>query len=184
MELHDAERLRCATYLLLGDARLWWESVSVAVNLQTLAWEGFKDVFYTKYFTKEVRSHLTREFMTLRQGDNSMAEFVRKFERGCHFVPLIANDAREKFRNFLDGLQPILRRDVRLTGPTTYAIVVSRALAGEQDHKDIENERQGKRPYQASQQQQQQQQFKRSFQSQQGKRPFHGPPKGKGPIQQ
>ncbi|XP_073033789.1 uncharacterized protein [Primulina eburnea] len=153
-ERWDADRVRCAIFLLTGDVGLWWESASVLVNLQTLSWDGFKEVFYSKYFTEEVRSRLTREFMTLRQGDNSVAEFVRKFERGCHFVPLIANDIREKLKNFIDGLRSILHRDVRVSGPTTYSVAVSRALATEQDQRDIEVDRQGKRSYQAPQQQQ------------------------------
>ncbi|XP_073314734.1 uncharacterized protein [Primulina huaijiensis] len=146
----------------------------------TLTWEGFKEVFYSKYFIEEVRSCLTKDFMTLRQGDSSVAEFVRKFERACHFVPLITNDAREKLRHFIDELQPILHCDVRVAGPTTYVIAVSRALAAEKDQKDIENDMQGKRPYQAPQQQQ----FKRLFQGQQRKMPFQGLPKGEGPIPQ
>ncbi|XP_073046009.1 uncharacterized protein [Primulina eburnea] len=184
MELMDADRFRCAIFLLSRDARLWWESASVAVNLQTLSWNGFKEAFYAKYFTEEVRSRLTSEFMTLRQGGSSVAEFVRKFERGCYFVPLIANDAQAKLRHFLNGLQPILRRDVRVAGPSTYAVAVSRALAAEQDLRDIEADRQGKRPYQAppqhQQQQQQRSQFKRPFQGLPGKKPYPGPPKGKG----
>ncbi|XP_073275434.1 uncharacterized protein [Primulina huaijiensis] len=147
MELPDADRVRCATFLLTGDTRLWWESASVSVNLQTLTWTWFKEVLYFKYFTEEVHSRLTRECMTLRQGDNSIA----KFEKGCHFMPLIANDVREKLRHFIDGLRPVLRRDIRVVVPTTYAIVVSKALAAEQDQRDIENDRQGKRPYQAPQ---------------------------------
>ncbi|XP_073307130.1 uncharacterized protein [Primulina huaijiensis] len=173
MELPDIDRVRCATFLLSGDARLWWESASMSVNLQTLTWNGFKEVFYSKYFTEEVRSRMTREFITLRQGDSSVTEFVRKFERGCHFVPLIANDVRENLRHFIDGLRPIVRRDVRVAGLTTYAVAVPRALAAEQDQGDIESDRQGKRPYQAPQQQQQQRpQFKRPFQGQQGKRKY------------
>ncbi|XP_075486385.1 uncharacterized protein LOC142525997 [Primulina tabacum] len=122
MELQDADRVRYATFLLTRDARIWWESASVAVNLQTFTWEGFKE------------------------GDCSVAEFVRKFEQGCHFVHLIANDAREKLRHLLDDLRSILRRVVRVTGPTAYAIALSRALAAEQDQKDIYNDRHGKRP--------------------------------------
>ncbi|XP_075489565.1 uncharacterized protein LOC142528405 [Primulina tabacum] len=180
MELQDAYRVRCATFLLTRDARLWWESASVSVNLQTLTWEGYKEVFYSKYFTEELCSCLTKDFMTLQQGERSVAEFVRKFERGCHFMPIIANDSREKLRCFIDGLRPILHRGIRVAGPTTYIVVVSRALAAEQDQKDIENDRQGKRPYQAPQQQQ----FKRPFQGQQGKRTFQIPSKGKVPIPQ
>ncbi|XP_073019307.1 uncharacterized protein [Primulina eburnea] len=161
---------------------MWWESASVSVNLQTLTCDGFKEVLDSKYFTEEVCSPLTREFMTLRQGDISVAEFVRNFERGCHFVPLIYNDVQEKMRHFIDGLRPILHRDVNVAGPTTYNVAVSRALAAEQDKRDIELDRHGKSPYQVPHQQQSQ--FKRPFQRQQGKRPFQGPSRGKGPIPQ
>ncbi|XP_073016635.1 uncharacterized protein [Primulina eburnea] len=177
MELGDADRVRCATYLFSGDARLWWEGASVALNLATLSWICFTEVFYSKYFTEEVRSKLTIEFMTLRQGDSTVTEFIQKFERGCHFVPLIANDAGAKLRHFLNGLRPILRRDVRVDGPTTYDVVISRALTAEQDQLDIERDRQGKRPFQAPHRPPPPQQ-------QQNKRPFHGPPGNRGQQQQ
>ncbi|XP_073014542.1 uncharacterized protein [Primulina eburnea] len=148
-ELQDADRVRCATFLLTWDARLWWDSASVSVNLPTLTWNGFKEVFYSKYFTEEVRSRLTREFMMLRQGDNSVADFVRKFKRG-------------------------------VAGPTTYVVVVSRTLATKQDHRDIEVDGQGMRPYQALQQQQQRPQFKKPYQGQPGNKPYQGPSKSKG----
>ncbi|XP_073033858.1 uncharacterized protein [Primulina eburnea] len=149
MGLEDGDRVRCVTYLFGGDASLWWEGASVALDSATLDWTRFTEVLYSKYFTEEMRSRLTTEFMTLRQGDLTVAEFIRKFERGCHFVPLIANDAGDKLRHFLNGLRPILRRGVRVPGPTTYDVVVSRALAAEQDQNDIERDRQGKRPFQA-----------------------------------
>ncbi|XP_075489635.1 uncharacterized protein LOC142528468 [Primulina tabacum] len=187
MELQDVDRVRCAIFLLAGDARRWWDSASVAVNLPMLSWDGFKEMFFAKYFTEEVQARLTTEFMTLRQGDSSVAEFVRKFEQGCYFVPLIANDARAKLRHFMGGLRPVLRRDVRVTGLTTYAAVVSGALAAEQDQRDIETDMLGKRPYQAPpqpQHQHQRPQYKKPFQGQPGKKPYQGPPRGKGPIQQ
>ncbi|XP_075521456.1 putative mitochondrial protein AtMg00860 [Primulina tabacum] len=43
MELQDEDRIRCATFLLTGDARMWWESASVSINLKTLTWNGFKE---------------------------------------------------------------------------------------------------------------------------------------------
>ncbi|XP_075494738.1 uncharacterized protein LOC142532303 [Primulina tabacum] len=149
MELEDVDRVRCATYLFGGHARLWWEGASVALDLATLSWTRFREVFFSKYFTNDVRSRLTREFMTLRQGDMTVPEFIRKFERGCHFVPMIANDEGARLR----------------------------ALAAEQDQRDIENDRQGKRPFQAPHRPPQQQQ-------QQYKRPFHGPSRSRDQQQQ
>ncbi|XP_073277656.1 uncharacterized protein [Primulina huaijiensis] len=129
IELQDADRVRCATFLLTGDARLWWESASVTVNLQTLSWNGFNEVFYSKYFTKKVRSRLTKEFMTLRQGDSSVAEFVRKFERGFYFVPLITNDARKKLRAGLEGYREWQAGKEALPG-TSAAAAVQEAFPG------------------------------------------------------
>ncbi|XP_073024338.1 uncharacterized protein [Primulina eburnea] len=96
MDMMDDDRVRCTIYLLKGDSSLWWEGVERGVNIATLTWEEFKRVFYDKYFTSDVRSRLKREFMSLRQGDWSVVEFVPKFDRGYYFVPLIANDVAEK----------------------------------------------------------------------------------------
>ncbi|XP_042443978.1 uncharacterized protein LOC122029087 [Zingiber officinale] len=109
MNMADADRVRYAIYLLKDDASLWWEGAERGVDLKTLTWEDFKRIFYDKYFTADIRGRLKREFMSLRQRDLTVAEFVKKFDRGCHFVPLIANDAAEKLRHFLDGLRPTIR---------------------------------------------------------------------------
>ncbi|XP_075507654.1 uncharacterized protein LOC142544496 [Primulina tabacum] len=50
------------------------------VNLATLTLVRVKDIFYEKYFTADVRGRLKREFMSLRQGDMSMVEFIKKFD--------------------------------------------------------------------------------------------------------
>ncbi|KAG6492615.1 hypothetical protein ZIOFF_047580 [Zingiber officinale] len=138
------------------DALLWWEGTSLSVDPNTLSWEGFKEVFYSKYFTEDIHSKLTREFMTLRQDDRSVAKFVREFDRGCHFVPLIDNNPKEKLRHFIDGLRPILRRDVRVADPKEFIEAVTRALRAEQDQRDSEVDRQGKGPYLVPHQQPQQ----------------------------
>ncbi|XP_075515380.1 uncharacterized protein LOC142550024 [Primulina tabacum] len=137
---------------LEGDAFLWWEGAERGVNLATLTWEGFKRVFYDKYFTTDVRSRLKREFMSLLQGDSFVVEFVQKFDRGCHFVPLIGNDAAEKLRYFLD------------------------AFRTERSLKDIEWEMQRKR----NRAQKSSQKYKRLFMGP-PKRPGHHKPQGQPP---
>ncbi|XP_073277669.1 uncharacterized protein [Primulina huaijiensis] len=134
MELQDADRVRCPTYLLKDDARLCWEGASVSVNLQTLTWEGFKKVLYSKYFPDKC--------------DCSVAEFVRKFEQGCPFVPLIANDPREKLRHFMDGLWPILRRDVRIAGPLTYVVAALQRQFQQPAKKPFQGSNKGERQHQ------------------------------------
>ncbi|XP_075500099.1 uncharacterized protein LOC142538682 [Primulina tabacum] len=120
LQMRDGDRARCAIYMLRDDASLWWEAAAHAVDLATLTWARFKELFYGKYFIADVRGRLMREFMSLRQGDLSVAEFIRKFDRGCHFVPMIAGDAAQKLRHFLDEMRPTLCLDVMLMRPAVY----------------------------------------------------------------
>ncbi|XP_073030645.1 uncharacterized protein [Primulina eburnea] len=90
LDMRDADRVRCATYMLRDDASFWWEGASHGVILVILMWDQFKDLFYGKYFPADVRERLTQDFMSLRQGDSSVSEFIQMFDRGCHFVPIIA----------------------------------------------------------------------------------------------
>ncbi|KZT76181.1 hypothetical protein F511_46795 [Dorcoceras hygrometricum] len=114
--------------------------------------------------------------MTLKQEDLSVRDYVRKFERGCYFVPLIGGDAEEKLRHFVDGLRPTIKHDVRLAEPKDYRAAVDKVLRAEQDWKEIEEERQLKR--QASQPRDQRQFKKQNFgpQRSQGQRPQYQKP--------
>ncbi|XP_073067281.1 uncharacterized protein [Primulina eburnea] len=118
--MRDGDRVRRAIYMLRDDASLWWEGTAHAVDFTILTWEKFKEMFYGKYFPADVRGLLTREFMSIHQGDSSVAEFIHKFDRGCHFVLIIARDVAQKQRNFFDGLRPTLRPDVMLMRPAGY----------------------------------------------------------------
>ncbi|XP_075473987.1 uncharacterized protein LOC142505047 [Primulina tabacum] len=132
MDMANTDRIHCIIYLLKGDACLWWEGAERGVNLVTFTWGDFNRVFYDKYFTSDVRSMLKRGSASLRQGDSSVSEFLQKFDRGCHFFPLIANDDAEKLRHFLDGLRPTIRRDVMFTDPTYYNTVIAKAFRAQQ----------------------------------------------------
>lgn len=92
---------------------------------------------------------------------------VRRFDRGCHFVPLIVNDTAEKLRHFIDGLKPTIRRDVMMMEPAEYAAATTRAFWAEQTLKNIDFEIQRKRQQGQSSQQP-------------NKRPYTGPPRVQG----
>ncbi|KZV47864.1 hypothetical protein F511_10886 [Dorcoceras hygrometricum] len=120
MGLTDADKVRCAIFMLKADVALWWKGTVVGLHLESLTWGEFKKVFFEKYFTVDARSQLIREFMSLRQGDRSVAEYVQQFERGCPFVPAIANVESEKLRQFTDGMRPDIRHDVNMADVETY----------------------------------------------------------------
>ncbi|XP_073121424.1 uncharacterized protein [Henckelia pumila] len=154
MQLTDADRVRCAIFMFRDDARVWWQGARSAVDMTTLTWNGFKDVFYGKYFTISTRTRLAREFLELRQGSMSIVEYVKKFERGRYFVPMISGNAVEELKHFMEGLNATIHRDVRLSGAQTYRAAVDEAMLSEKDGNDIIKESQGKRAsYQGREQQ-------------------------------
>ncbi|XP_042465818.1 uncharacterized protein LOC122048295 [Zingiber officinale] len=91
------------------------EGARFTVDLATLTWVDFKEVFYRKYFTADNRTRLAREFLELCQGDLTVAEYIRKFERGCYFVPMIASQPIKELKHFTEGLRAAIRHDVRLS---------------------------------------------------------------------
>ena len=56
----------------------------------------------------------------------SVGDYVRKFKEGCKYVPYIARDNNEKMDHFLRGLNPKIRRDVRM-----YSAIEFRELVGQ-----------------------------------------------------
>ncbi|XP_073120015.1 uncharacterized protein [Henckelia pumila] len=154
MQLTDADRVRCVIFIFRDDARVWWQGARSAVDMTTLTWNGFKDVFYGKYFTISTRTRLAREFLELRQGSMSIAEYVKKFERGRYFVPMISGNAAEELKHFTEGLNATIRRDARLSGAQTYRAAVDEDMLSEKDGNDIIKESQAKRiSYQGREQQ-------------------------------
>ncbi|XP_073120568.1 uncharacterized protein [Henckelia pumila] len=148
MGIQDADRVRCAIYMLKDDAALWWEGAMIRFDVAGMTWRDFRTVFFEMYFTEDVPGRLVRDFMTLRQGDRSVAEYVKQFERGCHFVPMIAEDERERLRHFTDGLRPDIKHDVFMADVATYKAAVNRAYRSETGRREMQAEYQRKRYFQ------------------------------------
>ncbi|XP_047313935.1 uncharacterized protein LOC124917583 [Impatiens glandulifera] len=125
------------------DARIWWQGEKSDVDRSTISWEEFKDTFYGKYFTHNTRNKLAREFLEIRQGDAIMDDYVKRFERGRYFAPMILGSAAMDLNHFMEGLNATIRRDVRLNGATTIRETIEKALMEKNDNADIIKESQG-----------------------------------------
>ncbi|XP_047331610.1 uncharacterized protein LOC124935207 [Impatiens glandulifera] len=107
-----SDQVRCASFMFKNDVRIWWQGAKATLDLNAATWEEFKTVFYGKYFTLSTRNKLAREFLEIRQGDASVADYVKKFERGKYFAPMIVGNAALELNHFLEGLNATIRRDV------------------------------------------------------------------------
>ncbi|XP_073038079.1 uncharacterized protein [Primulina eburnea] len=145
LKFNEQDKVSCAVFMLVKAARIWWEATKVTVNVRELKWDAFKELFYTKYFSREVKAKKVKEFLELRQATMTVNEYTLKFEEGCVFVPFIAENDKDKGEHFLRGLRPEIRRDVHMAKVVSYQDIVERSLLAELDEQEIEKERQLRR---------------------------------------
>ncbi|XP_073019743.1 uncharacterized protein [Primulina eburnea] len=141
LKFNDQDKVSCAVFMLVKAARIWWEATKVTVNVRELKWDAFKELFYTKYFSREVKAKKMKEFLELRQAAMTVNEYTLKFEEVCVFVSFIAENDKDKGEHFIRGLRPEIRRDVHMAKVVSYQDIVERALLAELDEQEIEKKR-------------------------------------------
>ena len=106
MELADAEKVACIVNQLDKEAMCWWKVVGQTEDLHTMTWERFTRLFREKYLGEARLAGKVWEFLSIRQGMMSVAEYVAKFNELARFTPIIVptDDARKM--KFMHGLRP------------------------------------------------------------------------------
>ena len=81
-------------------------------NVEAMTWEGFRELFMSKFFPAFARHVKAIEFLDLRQGDMIVLEYVTRFiELACFADDYVATDLA-KVRRFEDGLRLSIRGKV------------------------------------------------------------------------
>ncbi|XP_073049533.1 uncharacterized protein [Primulina eburnea] len=145
LHFEDNDRVSCAVFLLTKTARISWEATKVTVNVPTLQWNEFKELFYDKYFSPNFKTQKVKKFLELKQGNLNVNDYILKFKEGCLFVPFIASNDKDRGEHFMRGLRAKIKRDVRMSKSKTYKEIVEKAFLAEHDEKEIEKERQLRR---------------------------------------
>ena len=108
----------------------WWEVVGQTDDVNTVTWERFAKLFRDKYLGESHLAGKVREFLSLRQGRMSVAEYTAKFDELLRFAPTIVptDDARKM--KYMHGLRTEIVKQVDngKEGPESYADAVQRAL--------------------------------------------------------
>ena len=99
-------------------------------DVMTMTWAQFLKLYNEKYLGEAVRTRKVHEFMDLRQGNLSVAEYVMKYEELARFAPNVAPTDEARMSKFLHGLriQIVKQVDFGATGPQSYRDAVQRAL--------------------------------------------------------
>ncbi|CAA0822151.1 Unknown protein [Striga hermonthica] len=140
-KVSEEENVLCASFMLRGSAGHWWDTIKCIEGVTTMTWDRFKELFRSKYFTPPIRAMMMNKFIQLRQGDMTVADYIRKFEQLSRFAEHMVSTDALKIDRFLEGLKPEVYRDVCMAGVhgSTYSQVAERALIAEQAELEIRN---------------------------------------------
>ncbi|KAL5567050.1 hypothetical protein UlMin_030214 [Ulmus minor] len=133
MMLTDQERIMCATYMFIKDARYWWDVAKQTRDLTTLSWTEFVQMFNRKYFSPTVLLCKEAEFNNLQQGNLSVDEVVRQFDQLARFCPHLVSTDNDRTRRLISVFRPEIANtvDAGTSGPQSYADCIERAQRAE-----------------------------------------------------
>ncbi|GMH29382.1 hypothetical protein Nepgr_031225 [Nepenthes gracilis] len=126
-----------ATHKLAGEAHHWWDIQKRVFNMpeRDISWEMFEAAFMKKNFPANLRGQKEDEFLRLRQGTRSVAEYDSKFTELSRYAPFMVEDEERKVRRFFQGLRDDIRRHLSTLTLTTYGEVLAKAgLLRRQDY--------------------------------------------------
>ncbi|XP_050889398.1 uncharacterized protein LOC127094633 [Lathyrus oleraceus] len=114
MNCSDAQKVQFGTHMLEKEAEDWWRNTVLRFDEDGIevTWALFCDAFLEKYFLEDVRGKKEFEFLELKQGNGTVAEYARKFEKLIKFCPHYntVNADRSKCLKFVNGLRPDIKK--------------------------------------------------------------------------
>ena len=116
------QKVTCAVSLLPGADYDWWKLVWINPLLPDLvAWDYFVTEFNTKYVTDDYKESKWKQFLTLRQGKLTVAEYEKEFSHLSKYAPESVLKEKFRCRQFEEGLHESIKR--YLTTVTSLQVV-------------------------------------------------------------
>ena len=136
------DKVPFATHYLEGAAAIWWENTKAMWPIdEEVTWEKFKDKFRKYHIPTGVMKAKQCEFLALVQGNQSVAEYLQKFNHLARYSLYDVATEERKLDRFLGGLNPQLRCALSMFDFTDLQTLVDKAFIAEQEHKLISDNR-------------------------------------------
>jgi hypothetical protein len=121
-----------AAQQLRGPASAWWGNfVAVQPAGHQITWNEFKLAFREHYIPEEVLHMKQEEFMKLKQGGDTVTQYLNKFNHLSQYAIDQVNTDIKKKNCFMRGLNDRMQRKMATCIDLTYGRAVSTALAVE-----------------------------------------------------
>jgi hypothetical protein len=121
-----------AAQQLRGPASTWWGNfVVIQPANHQITWEEFKVAFHEHYIPEGVLHMKQEEFMKLKQGGDTVNQYLNKFNHLSQYAIDQVNTDLKKKNCFMRGLNDRLQRKMATCIDLTYGRAVSTTLAVE-----------------------------------------------------
>ena len=105
--ISDATKIKLNAFQLEGESQIWWDWIKASRDVEAMTWEGFRELFRSKFFPSFARHAQTRGFLKLRREMMTMLEYMAKFTKLAHFTDDYVATDMAKVRKFLGWIETI-----------------------------------------------------------------------------
>ncbi|KAA0036176.1 gag-protease polyprotein [Cucumis melo var. makuwa] len=122
MKCLNDQKVQCAVFFLEDRGTVWWETAErmLGGDVSKITWEQFKESFYAKFFSSNVKYAKQQKFLNLEQGDMTVEQYDVEFDMLSRFVPDVVKDEEAITEKFIKGLRLDLQGIVRALRLTTH----------------------------------------------------------------
>ncbi|XP_075111901.1 uncharacterized protein LOC142182017 [Nicotiana tabacum] len=116
MHASVTEAVDLASFRLRDVVVLWYEAWERSRGPDALPteWEDFSEAFLAHYLPREVQEARLDQFLSLKQGDMGVRDYIHKFNSFARYAPDIVRTMRDIVHHYVDGLGDHLIRDCRV----------------------------------------------------------------------
>jgi hypothetical protein len=130
----ETQKSLFAAQQLRGPASTWWGNyVAIQLAGHQVTWDEFKLAFREHYIPDGVL-HMKEEFMRLKQGGDTVMQYLNKFNHLSQYAIDQVNTDLKKKNCFMRGLNDQLQRKMATCLDLSYSRAISIALAVEAKH--------------------------------------------------
>ncbi|KAA0025885.1 ty3-gypsy retrotransposon protein [Cucumis melo var. makuwa] len=130
MKCPDDQKVQCAVFFLEDRGTAWWATTErmLGGDVSKITWEQFKESFYAKFFSANVKHAKQQELLNLEQSDMTVEQYDAEFDMLSHFAPDVVRDETARTEKFVRGLRLDLQGIVRALQSATHADALRIAL--------------------------------------------------------
>ncbi|XP_027171652.1 uncharacterized protein LOC113771246 [Coffea eugenioides] len=125
----EERQVSYSTFQFEGPARAWWNVVKAKWERERTPWTwiNFTREFNEKYLPPMVQEKREDDFIRLRQGALSVAEYETQFTKLSHFAPDLVLTEQKRIRRFVQGLNVEIQEALTAAQLNTFSQALEKA---------------------------------------------------------